>query len=236
MLSMRIGIAGGGRGIERCSYLDAAPRGLLLAGDEHAFGDLGEVEGFPAFDPSLAACEGEEPVDEPLLPLTEGEGFLACGAEALGGGVGIGERDLQQRALAGERGSQLVRRVRHEASLGLEGGLEASEQVVEGAPELGELVVGTLKPETTMQVRRGDVASGCVQRSEWTEIQPGELPGEPQPDEHGEHDDDRRADLERRRCRWLSRRLGVPWRSGTGRRRQRARRRQRRPGAPHRAR
>ena len=39
------GIAGGWRGIERCSYLDAASRGVLLAGDENAFRDLGEVEG-----------------------------------------------------------------------------------------------------------------------------------------------------------------------------------------------
>ena len=102
---MRIGIAGGWRGIERCSYLDAASRGVLLAGDENAFGDLGEVEGLSAFDSSFAAGEGEQPVDEPLLSLAEGERFLACGPQALVGGVGISERDLQERALAGERGS-----------------------------------------------------------------------------------------------------------------------------------
>ena len=73
--------------------LDAASRRLLLAG-KHTVGDLGEVKEFPAFDPALAGREGEEPVDKPRLPFTEGECFLACGAEALCAGVRIGECDL----------------------------------------------------------------------------------------------------------------------------------------------
>lgn len=87
-------VAGSGRGIERCSYLDAASRRLLLAGKEYAVGDLGEVKEFPAFDPPLAACEGEQPVDKPRLPFSKGEGFFACGAEALCAGVRIGECHL----------------------------------------------------------------------------------------------------------------------------------------------
>ena len=54
-------------------------------------------------------------------------------------------RHLADGPLAGEGCAQLVRRVRHEAALRLEGALQPGEQLVEGRAELFQLVVGAVE-------------------------------------------------------------------------------------------
>ncbi|WP_345146080.1 hypothetical protein [Nonomuraea rubra] len=57
-------------------------------------------------------------------------------------GVGVGEGDFEQGTQAGQGGAQLVGGVGDEVALGVEGGLQPGEQVVEGVAELGQLVGG----------------------------------------------------------------------------------------------
>jgi hypothetical protein len=63
----------------------------------------------------------------------------------------MSERDLQQRAVCGQRGAQLVRGVGHEVPLRLEGGLQAGEQAVQGVAEFLELVVRARQAEPFAQ-------------------------------------------------------------------------------------
>jgi hypothetical protein len=67
------------------------------------------------------------------------------GAQGVDGGVGVGERDLGQDPLAGQRGAQLVGDVGSELTLGVESGLEAGEQSVEGVGQVLEFVIGAVK-------------------------------------------------------------------------------------------
>ena len=96
-----------------------------------------------AVEAALAPREREERLDQPLLLRADRQHLLAqvC-AERVDVCVRIGERDLDQCALERERGAQLVRGVGDELPLRVERGLEAREQLVEGVPELSDLVVG----------------------------------------------------------------------------------------------
>ena len=69
--------------------------------------------------------------------LAEGEQPFGGGAEGVDRCVGVGEVGLEQRSLERERGAQLMGGVGDEAALCGEGGLEAVEQIVECAGELG---------------------------------------------------------------------------------------------------
>ena len=78
-------------------------------------GETGQVQGVPAGDPALAGGKGKKCTDEPFLVFAENKGFLADRAQRVRVGVGIGERDFEQRAQPRERGPQLVGGVRDEA-------------------------------------------------------------------------------------------------------------------------
>ena len=112
-------------------------------------------------------------------------------------GVGVGEGDLEQRSLAGEGGPQFVRGVGHEVALGLEGRFEPPEEVVEGPAEFGELVVGTVEAEASMQVGGGDLLGGGGDRAQRSQEPTGEPPGERRPrSTAATNDDERGADVE----------------------------------------
>ena len=68
----------------------------------------------------------------------------------------VGERDLDQRSLAGQRRAQLVRGVRDELALRLEGSVEPAEQVIEGVPELLEFILRAVERQTFVQTGGGD--------------------------------------------------------------------------------
>ena len=116
-----------------------------------------EVERLPGLDAAFAGGERQQRVDQPLLLAGELQRLLAGRAQGLGVGVRVGERHLQQRALAGERGAQLMGGVGDELALGLERRLQPSEQVVERATELGELVIGPVEAEPAVQIGGRDL-------------------------------------------------------------------------------
>ena len=89
---------------------------------------------------------------------------------------GAAERDLYQGAFSGEGGAELVGGVGDEASLCLEGSLEACEEVVEGVGEFFEFVVGPVEAEAFVQVGGGDPACGAGDRSDGAQHPAGDEP------------------------------------------------------------
>ena len=149
-----------------------------------------EVEGFVSVEAALAACEGEERVGQLLLLLAEGEQPFGGGAEGVDGRVGVGEVRFEQRPLQRKWGAQLVGGVGDEAALGGERGLEPVEQVVEGAGELAQLVVGAAEGEPLMQAAGGDRAGAFVQEPQRPQDASGGQPAEADRGggHHGERD------------------------------------------------
>ena len=94
------------------------------------------------------------------------EQILADGLPGAGGGGRVGQGDLEQGALAGQRGPQLVRGVGGEAPLRVEGGLQPREQAVEGVGELLELVVGSVQGQPLVQAAGGDPPGGGRDRAQ----------------------------------------------------------------------
>ena len=82
--------------------------------------------------------------------------LLAHGAEILDGGVGIGEGEVEEGPVEGQRRSQLVGGVGDEAALGLEGGLESIEQPVDGVGQIFNLVARAGQGQPFVQVLLGD--------------------------------------------------------------------------------
>jgi hypothetical protein len=112
------------------------------AGARHGgLADVGEVGSFPVVEFAFAAGEGEKGFDEALLLVAGGEQVLGSGSPRFCVGVGVVERDLQHGAFGGEWSTEFVGGVRDEVSLRLEGGVETSEEVVEGVPQFLELVL-----------------------------------------------------------------------------------------------
>ena len=66
---------------------------------------VSEIEWLPLFDAALAGGQGEEGLDESLLVLAEGEGFLAGRPQGVGVGVRVGEGDFEEGLEAGEGGA-----------------------------------------------------------------------------------------------------------------------------------
>ena len=83
-----------------------------------------------------------------------------------------------------------MRGVGHEAPLRLERGLQACEQVVEGASELLELIVGALDVQALVQIGRGDVPGRRCDRAQGPQQPTGDQPAEAecQHDSHREHE------------------------------------------------
>ena len=120
---------------------------------------------------AFAAGEGEEGFDQRSWSRLEASSSSAGRSPHLRGG-GIAEGDLHQCALSGEGGSELVGGVGDEATLRLEGGVEAPEEVVEGVAELLELVLRAVEGEALVQAGRGDPAGGAGDRSDGRSILP----------------------------------------------------------------
>jgi hypothetical protein len=131
-----------GGGLEVGADAEAQAADLRARDGQGLGGDGGQIEGLPDGGAGLAAGQGEQRLDQALLLGVGGEQLRADGLPGPGRGGRVGPRDLEQGALAGQRGAQLVRCADGEPPLGLEGGLQPREQAVEGVPEFPELVVG----------------------------------------------------------------------------------------------
>jgi hypothetical protein len=84
-------------GCERDLHGQAACRDLLAPPGEHVAGDRRQVERHPAGEAALAAGQDEQRLDQPFLLGAGGERALAGGAQRPGRGVGVPQRDLEQR-------------------------------------------------------------------------------------------------------------------------------------------
>src|ERR1700722_17528843 len=87
-------------------------------------------------------------------------------AEPLVARVGVGERDVDQRAFVGERGAKFVGDVRRELTLGVECRLEAPEKRVERESELAQLVIGAAEGQAPVKVAGRDLLRGCGDRAQ----------------------------------------------------------------------
>ena len=187
----RVAVGEGGR--ERT--LDSQPVGVDAF--ERLCGDRGEVDRLAAVEAALAAREHEQRVDQAFLVLAGREHLAQHGAQPFVAGVGVGERDLDQRALVGERRAQLVRDVGGELALGLERGLEPLEQRVEGAAELAQLVVGAAQGEAPVEVAGGDLPRGGGDRAQRPQRAAGDEPAEPGGEQRHDREGDARLDQQR---------------------------------------
>ena len=71
-------------------------------------GEGREVELVAALEPGLAARERQQPIDQLLELLLGREHTLVSGTQRGDVRFGVGEGDLDQRSLAGQRSAQLV--------------------------------------------------------------------------------------------------------------------------------
>ena len=116
--------------------------------------------------------------------------------EGLGVSVGVGERDFEQGLEPGEGGAQFVGGVGDEVTLGLEGGFEAAEEVVEGLAKLGQFVGWPVEAEATVEVGGGDLACGGVHGAQRSEEPAGDPPGQSERDDPGDQGHHQRPDVE----------------------------------------
>ncbi len=171
-----VAVEGGGLEARLDVQAKAADRG---AGCGHcSAGNGGQVGELALVEAGLAAGQREQGLDEVFLLSIGGEQFLADGLPGAGGGGRVGEGDLEQGALAGQRGPQLVRGVGGESPLSLEGGLQPREQAVEGVSEFLELVVRSVQGQPLVQAAGGDPAGGGGDRAQRAQHPAGQQPAD----------------------------------------------------------
>ena len=93
---------------QRRVHIQAPQLGLRAPGTEHLADYPGEVEGLPGAEARLPAGQGEECFDELFLLGAGGEDPFMGDPEGPGGGVRVGQGDLAEDPLPGQRGAQLV--------------------------------------------------------------------------------------------------------------------------------
>ena len=153
-----------------------------------------QIDHFAAIETLLAAGEREQRLNQSLLLLAGGQQPPVVGLERLDRGIGVGERDLDQRPLPRQRSAQLVRCVGHELPLGDERSFEAAQELVERVAELLELVVGTVERKPSVQVSRGDGLGRPGHGPQPTQRAPGEQPSEADRDHGHDRQRDHRQD------------------------------------------
>ena len=119
-----------------------------------------KVDGFSMVEAALAAGQGEKGIDELCLILADVDNLLAGGSKRIEGDVWISQSYLEERLAEHEGSAQFMGGVGNEASLGVEGILEAGEKPIDGVAEVFELVVGARECETLVEVVLGDITSG----------------------------------------------------------------------------
>ncbi len=99
----------------------------------------------------------------------------------------VRHRDLQQRAVDGQRGAQLVGGVGDEPALAVEGVVEAFQHRVERVGQVLDLVVRPGHRDAPVQRVGGQAAGGLGDALQQVEGAPGHVPPDRQRDEADEH-------------------------------------------------
>ncbi len=143
----------------RCRHLinvNFEARGFGLEPSESLLHQRGDVDRLTFTQTALTAGEGEQSLDQMCLFVVRGK-HLFCGGAPFGvAGMRIIERNLEEIALGGEWGAQLVGSVGDEVLLGVEGTFKPREEAVEGVAELLELVLRAGQGQALVKARRGD--------------------------------------------------------------------------------
>ena len=157
--------------------MDPEPAGLGLQAGQGRGDHGGEVDGLVLGQPAFAAGEGEQGLDQARLLVAGGEHLLGGATPRDGRRAGVVERDLEDGALGGQRGAQLVGGVGDEVPLGLEGGFEPREETVEGVPEFLELVLRAVEGQAFVQAGRGDPPGRAGDGADGPQHPAGDEPG-----------------------------------------------------------
>ncbi len=97
------GVAQRGRLAERAVHPQPAALGSELARRDGLAGHGGQVEWLTAVETPLAACQGQQRLDQPFLLLAGGQHPLTDRLQRADGGFRVPLRDLDQGPLPGQR-------------------------------------------------------------------------------------------------------------------------------------
>jgi hypothetical protein len=173
-------VAGGRGGAGVAVDGDGAVGGLRCGLVQYVPYDVGQVERCGAGDHVLAAGQGEQAVDEPLVPAVDDQQRFAEAAYVLGG-VRAAYRDVHERPVDRQRGAQLVRGVRDEAALAVERPGQPFQHRVEGVGQLLDVVAGPrVRDPFGEVVAVRHPARGVGDRVDGTQRAVGQQPAQPE--------------------------------------------------------
>ena len=154
-------------------------------GAEGGLNDPLELDPFPQGQPvdpqAVAAGEQQQAVDQPVSPDAGISYDLRCRPQLVDPGRRICQRDVDLGAHDGKGRTQLVTRVGHEPALGVEGGLEPAEHVVEGVGESLELVLRSGQVDPCIEALHGQALRGGGDLLQRTQHAPGDQVGHAHP-------------------------------------------------------
>jgi hypothetical protein len=183
------GIAGDRGGPKPGDHPPAGRVGGVAAVLQRLGGGVGQVGRLPQSGLPLAAGQREQPLEQPLAAAGGVADPFGHGAQLRLGGVGVGQGDVDFGAGDRQRGAQLVGGVGGKAALGVEGGVQAREHLVEGVGQLLELVVGAVQGDALVQGALRQALGGGGDALQRAQHLPGHHPAQPQrPQRHQPQD------------------------------------------------
>jgi hypothetical protein len=150
-----------------------------------------QVDRFGGHRALLALGQRQQGGDQPLLLLPDEQQFRVAGAQRRRVGVRVGERDLDQRPLDGQRGTQFVGGVGDEAALGGIDGIEPGVETGQRGGQVGELLVAAEFAVCGQPIGGGALGRGG-ELPERSQRPPGQCP--PDRRGHERHHDQPRDD------------------------------------------
>ena len=139
---------------------------------------LGQVHLLAVEIPRLGLRQVEQGVDGLHIGPVGLAQPLRQGPQLLGGGVGVGQGDVNHRLGRGQRGAQLVGGVGREAAVGAQRGLQGVEHVVVGVSQVADLVARALQRQALAEVARGGPLGRLVHRRQRGEHPAGDHPAD----------------------------------------------------------
>jgi hypothetical protein len=146
-------------------------------------GGHGQVHRLAGPELALAAGQGEQALDQALAALVGLQHPPGHGPQLVGGGVRVGQGHVDLGAGDGQGGAQLVGGVGHEPALGLEGGVQAPQHLVEGVGQLLELVLRALEVQALVQGAALQPPGRGRDGGQGPQDPPGHQPAEPDRDQ-----------------------------------------------------
>ena len=156
----------------------AAALHVQALGSKRALCHLRGVHGHAALEAPIASCQREQRFEQPLLPLLGDQDALECRPPRIKRRLRIAQGVLDQGALSRERRPEFMRGVGHELSLRLERPREPAKEIVEGLPEIPELVIRAVRGDPEPEVRARDLTGGVGHRAQRAQHAPHDEPAD----------------------------------------------------------